>query len=114
LNASTANGLEAVGAWLFGRSELPVCFFGDLDFSGMQILTSLREVFAQAHAWKPGYGELISVLTSGGGHSPEMASKERQIDPGSTGCDFADALLLPSMRQHSRFVDQEWFGAAEG
>jgi hypothetical protein len=114
LNASTANGLEAVGAWLFGRSELPVSFFGDLDFSGMQILTSLREVFAHAHAWKPGYAELISVLTSGGGHSPEMAFKERQNDPGSTGCDFADALLLPSMRQHSRFVDQEWFGAAEG
>ena len=114
MNASTADGLEAVGAWLFGRSELPVYFFGDLDFSGMQILTSLREVFAQAHAWKPGYGELISVLSSGGGHSPEMASKERQIDPGSTGCDFADGLLLPSMRQHGRFVDQEWFGAAEG
>lgn len=114
LNASTANGLEAVSAWLFGRSKLPVYFFGDLDFSGMQILMSLREVFAEAQAWKPGYSELISVLSDGGGHSPEMASKERQLDPGLTGCDLADGLLLPSMRQHGRFVDQERFGAAEG
>lgn len=114
LNPSAMSGLEAVGAWLFGRSELPVYFFGDLDFSGMQILTSLREVFTQARAWKPGYTELSSVLSAGGGHAPEMAAKERQLDPGSTGCDFADGLLLPSMRQRGRFVDQEGFGAAEG
>ena len=114
LDASAASGLEAVGAWLFGRSELPVRFFGDLDFAGMQILASLREVFAHADAWKPGYGELIAILSSGGGHLPDMASKERQIDPGITGCDYADGLLLPSMRQHGRFVDQEGFGAAEG
>lgn len=110
LDASVARGLEAVGAWLFGRSELPVSFFGDLDFAGMQILASLREVFAQAEAWRPGYGELIRVLSEGGGHLPEMASKERQTDPGTTGCRYADDELLPLMRQRGRFVDQEVFG----
>ena len=84
--------------------------FGDLDFAGMQILASLREVFAQAEAWRPGYGELIRALSEGGGHLPEMASKERQTDPGTTGCRYADDELLPLMRQRGRFVDQEVFG----
>ena len=110
LDASAARGLDAMGAWLFGRSELPVRFFGDLDFAGMQILASLREVFSKAEAWQSGYGELIRVLSEGGGHLPEMASKERQTDPGITGCLYADDELLPLMRQHGRFVDQEVFG----
>lgn len=110
---SATRGLEAVGAWLFGRSDLPVRFFGDLDFAGMQILGSLREVFAQAEAWQPGYAELVAVLASGGGHAPEAAGKERQCDPGATGCMHADGVLLPLMRQHGRFVDQEGFGVSE-
>jgi hypothetical protein len=113
LDASAGRGLEAAGAWLFGRSDLPVRFFGDLDFAGMQILASLREVFGNAEAWKAGYGELNAILSCGGGHLPNMASKERQTDPGTTGCDYADGVLLPSMRHHERFVDQEGFGAAE-
>lgn len=113
LEPSATRGLEAVGAWLFGRSDLPVRFFGDLDFAGMQILGSLREVFAQAEAWQPGYAELMAVLSSGGGHSPEAAGKERQGDPGTTGCTYADGVLLPLMRQHGRFVDQEGFGTSE-
>jgi hypothetical protein len=108
--ASAQRGLYAVDAWLFGRSALPVRFFGDLDFSGMQILASLREVFASAEAWRPGYGELIRVLAAGGGHLPEMAAKERQSDPGRTGCPYADGELLSLMRHHGRFVDQEVFG----
>lgn len=109
LDASAVRGLDAVGAWLFGRSELPVRFFGDLDFAGMQILASLREVFANAEAWRPGYWELVRVLSDGGGHLPAMASKERQTDPGATGCPYADGELLPLMRHRRRFVDQEVF-----
>jgi hypothetical protein len=113
LEASSARGLEAVGAWLFGRSDLPVRFFGDLDFAGMQILGSLREVFERAEAWQPGYAELSAILASGGGHFPEAAGKERQGDPGSTGCMYGDGVLLPLMRKHGRFVDQEGFSALE-
>ena len=110
LDHSVSRGLDAVGAWLFGRSALPVCFFGDLDYAGMQILATLREVFPDAQAWRPGYDALVATLSSGGGHLPEMASKERHVDPGATGCEYADAELLRLMRQHGRFVDQEVFG----
>ena len=112
LEPAAARGLEAVGAWLFGRCELPVRFFGDLDFAGMQILSSLREVFDRAEAWQPGFADLTASLAAGGGHLPQAAGKERQGDPGTTGCVYADDILLPLMRQHGRFVDQEGFGAS--
>lgn len=113
LEPSAVRGLEAVGAWLFGRSELPVRFFGDLDFAGMQILRNLREVFDRAEAWQPGYAELMAVLAAGGGHCPETAGKDRQVDPGTTGCMYADGVLLPLMREHRQFVDQEGFAVSE-
>lgn len=113
LESSAARGLEAVGAWLFEKSDLPVRFFGDLDFAGMQILGSLREVFPKAGAWQPGYAKLMTVLSAGQGHTPEAAGKERQGDPGTTGCAYADGVLLPLMRQSGRFVDQEGFGGPE-
>lgn len=108
---SIGSGLAAVSAWLFGQAVLPVHFFGDLDFAGMQILASLREVFPDADAWRPGYQDLAERLAAGGGHPPETAAKERQIDPIKTGCGYADGVLLPLMRQVMRFVDQEAFGS---
>lgn len=114
LEPSSARGLGAVSAWLFGRSEMPVRFFGDLDFAGMQILTSLREVFPDAEAWQPGYADLVAVVSSGGGHLPEAASKEGQTDPGATGCAYSDGVLLCALRKFGHFVDQERFGAADG
>lgn len=105
-------GGESLGAlenWLFGAADLPVHFFGDLDYAGMQILSSLREVFADARAWIPGYGALADALERGGGHAPGLAAKELQMDPGNTGCAYADQRLLPLMRHHGRFLDQEAF-----
>lgn len=101
--------LGEVRAWLFGQSPLPVRFFGDLDFAGLQILASLREVFADAQAWRPGYDDLAERLAAGGGHGPEAAAKERQTDPLQTGCAYADGVLLPLIRRVGRFVDQEVF-----
>ena len=109
LAPSTGPGLAAVSDWLFGLSPLPVRFFGDLDFAGLQILASLREVFPEAQAWPPGYDDLAERLSAGGGHLPQAASKERQIDPQTTGCVYADGMLLPLMRRLGRFVDQEAF-----
>lgn len=103
--------LPAVEDWLFGSEELPVSFFGDLDYAGMQILANLRTVFAGAQAWQPGYVQLSAMLESGGGHLPDQASKGLQQDPGTTGCLFADGQLLPLMRRQGRFVDQEVFSA---
>ncbi len=107
--AAQGGGLDAVEDWLFGAAELPVRFFGDLDHAGMQILASLREVFADAQAWKLGYGMLANATERGGGHGPGLAAKELQADPGHTGCPYADQELLPLMRRHGRFMDQELF-----
>lgn len=110
-SGASATAIQAVTDWLFGPSQLPVFFFGDLDYAGMQILCSLRSTFPAATAWRPGYERLALLLESGGGHAPEQAAKELQADPGRTGCEWSDARLLPLMRMHGRFVDQEAFSA---
>jgi hypothetical protein len=108
-----SEGLQAVEEWVFGSVVLPVRFFGDLDYAGMQILGSLREVFADAQAWLPGYGVLVDAIERGGGHVPGLAGKELQADPGHTGCTYADRRLLPLMRLHGRFMDQEAFSPSQ-
>lgn len=106
-NSQTNVSSEAVRNWLYGAHEMPVFFFGDLDYSGMQILASLHEAFPNAQAWRPGYEVLASLLRNGGGHTPDSADKEGQTDPGVTDCLYADQALSPLMRQTGRFVDQE-------
>lgn len=109
--------LPAIEAWLFTKEEgdgvvtqqHPVRFFGDLDYSGMQIIASLREVFSSVEAWRPGYAYLVRLLSAGGGHPPDMAAKTKQIDPGQVGCVYTDEELLPLMRKLGRFIDQEAF-----
>jgi len=98
--------------WWFNDSgtsaeEYPVWFWGDLDYSGMSILKVLRNRFDDLHAWEPGYAPMLEVLRAGGGHFAEIADKAEQIDPGDTGCCYADQLLLPVIREMGRFVDQE-------
>lgn len=114
--ASTPS-LPEIERWLFrplkdernGAPPVQVCFFGDLDHAGMQILASLREVFPQAGAWRPGYERLARLLSAGAGHPPELAAKAQQTDPGRTGCAYADNELLPLLRSRGRFIDQEAF-----
>jgi len=99
-------------AWLYaGVGEPAVSFYGDLDFAGLAILEQLRASFPACGAWRPGYAALLDRL--GSGHAPEEAGKERQQDPGITGCPFADEVLLPALRNEGRCVDQEcWPGGA--
>lgn len=104
---SSGSDLAAVEPWLFERQPLPVYFFGDLDFAGLDILRRLREQFPAAQAWAPGYRALARLLEGGGGHPPEWADKALQTDPGTTGCALADAVLLPLLRRCGRVLDQE-------
>lgn len=97
----------AIEAWLYGRSDLPVHFFGDLDFSGLQILASLREGFPGAQAWRPGYSALAALLQQGKGHSPSAADKDGQTEPLPCGCSYSDGVLLPLLLKTGRFIDQE-------
>ncbi len=96
--------------WL--NQSLPVSFWGDLDFSGMAILKALRHSLPALTAWRPGYAPLLDLLQNGDGHSALQAGKTGQTDPGDTGCDYADTVLLPALRQYQRFVDQERFAPA--
>lgn len=99
---------NALVAWFYSSdSSRPVYFWGDLDYAGMAILKELRVVFPHARAWQPGYARLLDCLSSEESHTPEEAAKSGQSDPGRTGCDYADTVLLPAIRKQTRFVDQE-------
>jgi hypothetical protein len=98
----------SVLAWLHGTDVTrPVHFWGDLDFSGMDILKELRVVFPGAQAWRAGYEPLLARLLADESHAPDEARKSGQTDPGLTGCSYADEVLLPALRMRGRFVDQE-------
>lgn len=92
---------------LFSPADIPVYFWGDLDYSGMAILASLRSIFPSAQAWKPGYEPMLSRLNAGGGHSPAESGKERQRVIEATGCTYADEELIPALRVTGMFLDQE-------
>jgi len=101
--------ISALKSALFeaGSERVAIEFFGDLDFSGMVILKSLRQSWPRTTAWQTGYSELLSLLIAGYGHPPDLADKTEQKDPVSTGCTYADGVLLPAIRAHRAFVDQE-------
>jgi len=84
---------------------LPCHFWGDLDYAGIAILKSLRRRFPTIEAWKPGYALLLEQLSDG--HMVGEAGKQEQVDPGDSGCRYADRQLLPAIRRHARFLDQE-------
>ncbi len=107
--SSQASNQPQLEAWWFGRQDngWTAGFWGDLDFAGMSILQALRQRFIGLQAWQPGYEPMLSLLQAGRGHAAVMAGKQAQSDPGSTGCAYADQVLLPALRQYRAFVDQE-------
>ncbi len=90
--------------------EWPSYFWGDLDFSGMDMLANLKQSFQSITAWQAGYQPMLDLIQQGIGHSPELMAKQRQNDPGKTGCQYADEILLPALRTSGSilFIDQEW------
>jgi hypothetical protein len=94
-------------AWLFGKRATPAFFWGDLDWSGMRILSAMRTSFSGLTAWEPGYSPMLVALMEGKGHSPEAADKQGQKALGTSGCAYADAHLIPALQTYGRFVDQE-------
>lgn len=94
----------AFSEWWFAQRPVSgqLFFWGDLDFAGMQILKSLRERFGEVRAWQSGYAPMLEVLGARGGHGRDAV----QLDPGGTGCEYADQVLLPAIR-HQGLMDQE-------
>jgi Uncharacterized protein conserved in bacteria C-term(DUF2220) len=99
-----------VGAFetaFYGGTNVDAAFWGDLDHAGMAILSSLRTNFPSARAWEPGYAPMLVRLDTGEGHAPEEAKKAGQKPISSTGCGYADSVLIPALAKHGRFIDQE-------
>jgi hypothetical protein len=54
-----------------------------------------------------GYAPMLVRLDAGEGHAPEEAKKAGQKPILSTGCSYADSVLIPALAKHGRFIDQE-------
>jgi hypothetical protein len=104
---SNAIEVEAFDAAFYSDVDIDAAFWGDLDHAGMAILSSLRTNFPSARAWEPGYAPMMARLDSGEGHAPEDAKKAGQKPITSTGCGYADGVLIPALAKHGRFIDQE-------
>ncbi|MDP2788103.1 MAG: hypothetical protein Q8O79_08530 [Pseudomonadota bacterium] len=99
--------IDKFQSWRRAVLDLPCWFWGDLDYSGMGILASLRNSFRGIGAWEPGYQPMWHALRRGEGHEPKSAKKENQIVLTATGCSYADRVLLPALADAGLFVDQE-------
>lgn len=110
-------------AWLrtslSATDEVPRYFFGDIDWSGAQILQRLISVFPGLRAWQPGYQVMLDFLTpkteqdsstdtlpARRGHTLAMASKQGQRPVEATGDAWFDEQILPLIAKGC-CVDQE-------
>lgn len=110
VHSSTVSRMDNVReflAWLDGENDVPAFFWGDLDYAGIGILKALRGTFADLTAYTQGYAPMVEMLKRGEGHECAAGAKEGQVDPGETGCPYADTVLLPIIRESGLFVDQE-------
>lgn len=95
--------------WWFGTSadNLTSFFWGDFDYSAMDILKLLKHQFSDIQLWQPGYRAMQQQVEAGNAHSMSLRYKSGQSDPVETGCDYADRVILPLLRQHQSCFDQE-------
>ena len=109
VSRSTHGTYEDFTRWWEFHSDkyVPTYFWGDLDYSGLAILSALRSVFDDMKAWKPGYEVMLRFLEQGVAHPVSNKNKGAQSDPGETGCSYADQELLTALRRAELFVDQE-------
>jgi hypothetical protein len=72
----------------------------------MQILKTLGARFGEVSAWQPGYEPMVAQPLEERGYWPGVGSGRGQSDPRTTGCVYADEVLLPSIRERGQ-LDQE-------
>lgn len=104
---SLASQVQAFEDAFHSNVDADAAFWGDLDHAGMAILSSLRATFPSVQAWQPGYAPMLVRLDAGEGHVPAEARKGGQKPILSTGCRYADRVLIPALAKHRRFIDQE-------
>lgn len=88
-------------------SNIKSYFWGDMDYAGMGILSSLRKSFRHVVCWPMGFNRMLDFHQHGHGHQIRDSKKMQQLDPGTTGCSLADNIILPEIRRSQRFLDQE-------
>ncbi len=87
---------------------LDAYFWGDLDYSGLEILNKLSVSFPNIKAWREGYDPMLKSLRSGYGHTSEQTSKEKQRISSVISCEYAQSVLLPALDDTKLMLDQEW------
>lgn len=83
-------------------SNLNTYFWGDLDYEGMNILSSLKKNFLNIKAWEPAYEKMFELVSDDFGHTPLMAGKEKQRGIIDDDCKYT--ILL---NEKEIFLDQE-------
>ena len=72
------------------------------------ILANLRMAFPDTEAWQPGYGRMLTALSSRAkGNRPEGAGSINRPDPGH-GCGYKHHVLLPALARSRLAIDQEF------
>src|SRR5262249_30375548 len=99
-NPGQSSLIDVFASAFYGDADVATAFWGDLDYAGMTILRRLRATFPSASAWQAGYGPMLARLEAGEGHLPDEARKGGQRPPLSTGCAYADGILLPALAKY--------------
>lgn len=109
LGKHNGDALKLFEKWWFDDvgAKLGAYFWGDMDYAGMGILKALRKSFTDVQAWQPGFELMLHFHKLGHGHTIRDSKKMQQLDPGTTGCRYADDVILPAIRASQRFLDQE-------
>lgn len=96
--------------WFYSNDneKKEVFFWGDMDYSGFSILSSLKKNFTNLQAWKNAYSLMAKELEKANGHSYKMSSKQNQKEVYSTSCIYSDEVLIPLLNKTKMFLDQEF------
>lgn len=115
LSTAQTSALSCFESWWFDNEhqDIKSYFWGDMDYAGMSILKALRKSFGNIQAWQPGFKLMLEFHKQGHGHQIRDSKKMQQADPGTTGCLFADDVVLPAIRSRQRFLDQEIIASRE-
>lgn len=115
INSTNELAYQKFQDWWFQRIEADVKthFWGDFDNEGMAILKALRNNFPNTSAWKVGYELLLEYYAKGLGHTPAQANKQGQKEVALSMCAYADSVLIPTLIDTKRFIDQEAVSEAQ-
>lgn len=95
--------------WFYSNDneKREVYFWGDLDYSGISILNSLKDNFQNLKAWEKAYSLMVKKLELSEAHRPNMVDKQNQKTVTNSSCKYTNEELIPSLNKTNLFLDQE-------